>query len=71
MVPSTFEQAINDSESKNWEIAMDNEMDSLNKNNTWKLVEKPKSTNVIDVKWLYKKKNENLYKARLVAKGFQ
>lgn len=71
MVPSSFEEAIKSSESKNWQKAMDNEMKSLNKNKTWKLVEKPKDKKIIDVKWIYKKKNENVYKARLVVRGFQ
>lgn len=40
MVPSLFEEAIKSSESKNWQKTMDNEIESLNKNKTWKLVEK-------------------------------
>lgn len=50
---------------------MDVEFKNLNKNNTWKLVEKPKNKNVIDVKWLFKKKINGTFKARLVARGFQ
>lgn len=30
-----------------------------------------KDKKIIDVKWIYKKKNENVYKARLVVRGFQ
>lgn len=71
MVPSSFEEAIKSSESKNWQKTMDNEMESLNKYKTWKLVEKSKDKKIIDVKWIYKKKNENVYKARLVVRGFQ
>lgn len=38
---------------------------------TWLLVNKPKDKKIIEVKWLFNKKNENMYKARLVARGFQ
>lgn len=70
-VPNTFEEAMNSSEYKQWETAMDSEINSLKKNNTWKVVERPKDKKVIDVKWVYKKKNNNVYKARLVVRGFQ
>ena len=70
-VPNSYNEAVESQESRNWKIAMDSEMSSLNKNKTWKLVEKPLDKKVIDVKWLYKKKNENTYKARLVVRGYQ
>lgn len=51
-------------------------MDSLLRNNTWQLVDKPKGRKYLGCKWLYKLKeispgNEKVkYKARLVAKGY-
>ena len=50
-------------------------MVSIDKNDTWKLVDFPKNKECIGVKWIYKTKyKENgevdKYKARLVAKGF-
>ena len=56
--------------------AMEEEMQSLHKNQTWELVELPKGNRVIGWKWVYKKKEEVLenegeeFKARLVAKGY-
>lgn len=51
---------------------MNHEMESLVKNRTWTLVDKPpKNKKVIDVKWMYKRKNEREYKARLVVRGYQ
>lgn len=50
---------------------MDSEIESLNKNKTWKLIDRPNDKKVIDLKWLFKKKDENLFKARVVARGFQ
>ena len=54
---------------------MDEEMDSIEKNDTWDLVNLPKDKNLIGVKWVYKTKlNEkgeiDRIKAKLVAKGF-
>ncbi|CAD7087792.1 unnamed protein product [Hermetia illucens] len=59
-IPYTFEEAINSEESK-----------SLKSNNTWELIENTENKKVIDVKWVYNKKSDNIYKARLVVRGFQ
>ena len=42
-----------------------------NKNETWKLVEKPKERKALDLKWVYTKKTNNKFKARIVLRGFQ
>ncbi|KAL0367337.1 UNVERIFIED_CONTAM: Retrovirus-related Pol polyprotein from transposon TNT 1-94 [Sesamum radiatum] len=71
--PLSYEEALGSKNSKQWQQAMNEEMESLRKNNTWILVSKPKNASVIDCKWLFKIKQENKttrYKARLVAKGF-
>ncbi|KAL0355446.1 UNVERIFIED_CONTAM: Retrovirus-related Pol polyprotein from transposon TNT 1-94 [Sesamum radiatum] len=71
--PLTYEEALASKNSEQWKQAMNEEMESLRKNNTWVLVPKPKNASVIDCKWLFKIKQENettRYKARLVAKGF-
>lgn len=72
--PQTYEQAAGD---KNWRLAMEGEIDSIVKNETWKLTvtELRVGKKVIDLKWVYKiKKNADgkviKYKARLVAKGY-
>ena len=54
---------------------MDEDIDSIEKNDTWDLVNLPKNKNLIGFKWVYKTKvNEkgeiDIFKARLVAKGF-
>ncbi|KAJ9559933.1 hypothetical protein OSB04_005093 [Centaurea solstitialis] len=58
-----------------WVKAMDAEINSINKNNTRTLVNKPMGVKPIGLKWVFKvKKNAhgtiNKYKARLVAKGY-
>lgn len=70
--PLYFEEAV---KSTNWRLAMDNEIKSIEKNQTWTLTELPVGAKVIGVKWVYKTKydehgNIDKYKARLVAKGY-
>ena len=47
--PCTFEEAINCNESTNWEKAMNQEIDSINKDKTWKLVDKVKEKKILDI----------------------
>ena len=54
---------------------MDEELDQIEKNDTWELVPRPKNKNVIGTKWVFRNKlNEDgqvtRYKARLVCKGY-
>lgn len=58
-----------------WQKAMQEEMDSLMKNNTWTLSELPVGRSAITCKWVFKIKQfednqPSRYKARLVARGF-
>ena len=69
----SFEQAIKDDI---WKKAMNVEMKSIEKNDTWRLTNLPQGHKPIGVKWVYKvKKNAQgeveKYKARLVAKGYK
>ncbi|KAL0844254.1 hypothetical protein Bca101_017500 [Brassica carinata] len=70
--PQTFEEA---EKSLRWREAMDEEIRSIERNQTWELSILPEGAKCIGVKWIYKTKlNENgevsKYKARLVAKGY-
>jgi hypothetical protein len=58
-----------------WIRAMNEELDQIEKNNTWELVPRPEDKNVIGSNWVFKnKKNEKgqvvRNKARLVCKGY-
>eukprot|EP00253_Pinus_taeda_P003566 PITA_03566 len=60
--------------SEKWKKAMEEEMDSLAKNNISDIVELPKGRSVVGCKWVFKLKwkvdgSIESYKARLVAKG--
>ncbi|KAH9770981.1 hypothetical protein KPL71_012549 [Citrus sinensis] len=74
--PKTCSEAVRGNESEKWKTAMDEEMQSLIKNHTWTLIEKPPNKKVVGCKWVYKVKKgipevePKRYKARLVAKGF-
>ncbi|GAU47849.1 hypothetical protein TSUD_404260 [Trifolium subterraneum] len=74
--PSTFREAMASQEKERWMGAMMEEMESLQKNQTWELVQLPKGKRVIGCKWVYKRKpavtekEGEKFKARLVAKGY-
>ncbi|CAM6094110.1 unnamed protein product [Calypogeia fissa] len=74
--PSTYVEAMVSSEKTKWTQAMHKEMRSLHDNKTWELAELPKDKQVVESKWVYKKKDgateqeEKIFKARLVVKGF-
>ncbi|CAJ2637748.1 unnamed protein product [Trifolium pratense] len=58
-----------------WKRAMEEELKSIEKNQTWKLVDLPDKKKKIDVKWVFKVKlnpdgTMSKHKARLVARGF-
>ncbi|GAB2275344.1 hypothetical protein Dimus_039125 [Dionaea muscipula] len=74
--PVCYNDAVSSNDAKLWKSAMNEEIDSLNKNNTWTLVPRPAKASIIDCKWIYKLKqgisesDPVRYKARLVAKGY-
>ena len=54
---------------------MDEEIECIEKNQTWELVDVPKGKDVISVKWINKTKqdadgNVQKHKERMVARGF-
>lgn len=73
--PTSHKDAIRSPEKDLWEEAMDSEMNSLQENDTWKLVSLPKGRKAIPCKWVFRVKMNadgsiDKYKARLVIKGF-
>jgi len=70
--PSSYKE---ENECREWKTAMEQEYESIIRNNTWELVELPKGKQTIGCKWLYKPKINadgtiEKLKARLVAKGY-
>lgn len=74
--PNSFHEALHCNESEKWKESMKEEMDSLEKNRTWKLVSLPKGKRAIGCKWVFTKKEGSKgaedvrWKSRLVAFGF-
>lgn len=73
--PVTYEQAISCIDKEKWLEAMREELDSIEKNETWILTDLPAGRQAIGCKWVFKLKHDELgrvskFKARLVAQGF-
>jgi len=56
--PLTCVQGVQGQESAQWQIAMDQEMEDIRKNKTWRLTDRPVSRHVLKSKWVYKLKIE-------------
>jgi len=56
--PTTYLQAVRGQESAKRRTAVDGEMDSIRKNKTWRLTDRPASRRVLKGKCVYKVKNE-------------
>ncbi|GFU50199.1 retrovirus-related Pol polyprotein from transposon TNT 1-94 [Trichonephila clavipes] len=74
-VPNSYFEAKNSANWKNWKLAMENELDSLDKHKVWEIVQKPAKSKLIKTKRVYSLKQDDAgknikYKARLVAAGF-
>ncbi|KAL0741957.1 hypothetical protein Bca4012_083470 [Brassica carinata] len=70
--PTLFDEAV---KHKEWREAMNEEIQMIEKNQTWELVKRPSNKNIVGVKWIYRLKTDAKgdvvkHKARLVAKGF-
>jgi hypothetical protein len=74
--PSTYTEAIVFGDREKWMVAMQEEMQSLEKNGTWDIVRLPTGKKAVRCKWIFKRKEgsspseASRFKARLVAKGF-
>ena len=72
--PECYEEAVQVETRKKWEKAMKEEMESLAHNQTWDLARLHEGKTTLQIKWVYKLKEEDggrkRYKARLVVKGF-
>lgn len=73
--PCTLNEALNSSDARQWEQAMDEEYEAHMLNGTWELAPLPKDRKSVGCKWVFRTKRDAngqvlRYKARLVAKGF-
>lgn len=73
--PKTYAEAMKSHDASFWKEAIQDEMDSIMGNDTWKLVDLPPGFKTVGCKWIFKRKMKvdgtvEKFKARLVAKGF-
>ena len=79
--PASYSEAMKTEEKNLWLEAIQNELQSMKKNEVWDLVDRPQTIkgkpkpNIIDSRWVLKKKisseGEVKFKARLVIRGFK
>lgn len=70
--PHSFDQV---SRSKEWQQAMEQELEALEKNRTWEIIELPSGKQAIGSRWVYNVKHKvdgsiDRYKARLVTRWY-
>lgn len=70
--PRNITEALKD---ESWMLVMQDELGQFVRNDVWLLVPRPKDTNVIGTKWIFKNKSDEFgtivrNKARLVAQGY-
>lgn len=73
--PTNFKQILKRADSNKWLEAMNEELESLDKNQVWDLVDRPKGINIVTNRWVLRIKRKTTgeidrYRARLVARGF-
>uniref|UniRef100_A0A2A4JA71 Integrase catalytic domain-containing protein n=1 Tax=Heliothis virescens TaxID=7102 RepID=A0A2A4JA71_HELVI len=73
--PDSVKEALSSDNAENWKNAMDEEFQSLIRNNTWILTDLPPGKKALPCKWIFKTKTDetgavNRHKARLVIKGY-
>ncbi|GJU84592.1 putative RNA-directed DNA polymerase [Tanacetum coccineum] len=73
--PESYSESLSSKEFVQWNKAINEEMVSLEKNQTWSLVRLSAGKKALQSKWVFKVKEEHdgkkRYKDRLVVKGFQ
>jgi hypothetical protein len=73
--PLCYQEDVEGSNSEKWKEAMKDEMNSLEKNATWDLVELPRDRKIVGCKWVYKL-NKGVddkverYKSRMIVKRY-
>ena len=79
--PISYTEAMKCDDKEEWKIAVEEELSSMRKNGVWILVNRSKTAklrrraNILDSKWVFKKKidvhGKEKHKARLVIRGFK
>ena len=67
-LPTTY---VSSKDGDKWKRAMEEEMDSIKRNNVWELQVLPKGRKTVGSKWVFRNEGAvERYKARIVAQGY-
>ena len=74
--PENYTEAISGPNAKEWTAAIKEELEAMEINETWEVVERPKSGTTLTARWVFAVKKTpsgeiQRYKARLVARGYK
>lgn len=69
VIPRSYKECMKLPARLKWREACDKEMDALDRNSTYKLVDLPEGRSAIGCQWVFTVKDSGLFKARLVALG--
>ena len=73
-VPNSYEEAISSPKAQIWRKAMDEQIKSLENNDTYSIIDRPEGRSVIGSRWVFSIKPQiddtEVFKARVVAKGY-
>lgn len=74
--PPKFNNAITGTNSEQWKVAIQEELDAHQENQTWKIVDRPSSGTTLTARWVFVIKRRadgsiDRFEARLVARGFE
>ncbi|XP_044756884.1 uncharacterized protein LOC123315299 [Coccinella septempunctata] len=75
-VPKNFDEIENRTDRDNWMKALERELESIEINETWQVVDKPQGIQILDTKWVfsYKSMEENemdKFEARMVDRSYK
>ena len=74
--PQTYKEAVNSTEDLMWKEVINSEIESIQHNLTWEIVDLPPGCKPLTSKWVFKRKRKvdgsiDKYKARLKIKGYK
>lgn len=73
-IPLRYDDVFGRDDEGEWRKAIESELKSLEENDTWEIVSKPKDVKLLGTRWVFKIKDDPSgvkYKARLVVRGFE
>ena len=73
--PATMKEVLDRPDAEQWKESIGIELASIIQKGVWQIVERPRDTNIVKSKWVFKVKrhqsgNIDKYRSRLVAKGY-